>query len=92
MVSNKAIVNEETDPYLIIKKLKADIVALKAEIEFLKGEAVRAQQRHMHTRPARYPLTNLPLCRATKRSLTRPLVSWRRLVESTYTCRTLSSV
>lgn len=75
MVSNKAIVNEETDPYLIIKKLKADIVALKAEIEFLKGEAVRAQQRHMHTRPARSPLTNLPLCRATKRSLTRPLVS-----------------
>lgn len=39
-VKNSAIVNEETDPYLLIKRLKAEVASLKAEIAFLNGEQV----------------------------------------------------
>jgi len=46
-VKNSAIVNEETDPYLLIKRLKAEVASLKAEIAFLKGEQVRSA--HMAT-------------------------------------------
>ena len=42
-VKNSAIVNEETDPYLLIKRLKAEVSSLKAEIAFLKGEQVRGR-------------------------------------------------
>lgn len=36
-ISNSAKVNEETDPALIIKRLKKEVTNLKAEISLLKG-------------------------------------------------------
>jgi len=38
-VSNKAFVNEETDPNVLVRQLKAQMEQKEAEIEFLKGEA-----------------------------------------------------
>lgn len=38
-VKNDAFLNEELDPHIIIKCLKGEIVTLKEEIAFLKGEA-----------------------------------------------------
>ena len=38
MVKNDANVNEEVDPNLVIRRLKAEITQLKEEIAFLKGE------------------------------------------------------
>lgn len=38
LVKNKAYVNEELDPELIIKRLKAEIKRLREEVTFLKGE------------------------------------------------------
>lgn len=44
-VTNDAFVNEEADPRLVIRRLKAEVKALKAEVAFLKGQAVRAPRR-----------------------------------------------
>eukprot|EP00210_Caulerpa_lentillifera_P000893 g864.t1 len=38
MISNKAVVNEELDPLLVIARLKKEIVDLKEEIKFLRGD------------------------------------------------------
>jgi len=38
MISNKVMVNEELDPSLVIKRLKAEIKDLKEEIRMLSGE------------------------------------------------------
>lgn len=37
-MKNSAIVNEETDPILVIRRLKTEVAVLKAEIALLKGE------------------------------------------------------
>jgi kinesin family protein 6/9 len=39
LIKNKATVNEDLDPMLIIKRLKAEILTLREEIAYLKGEA-----------------------------------------------------
>ncbi|RHY32570.1 hypothetical protein DYB32_002426 [Aphanomyces invadans] len=41
-VRNDAHLNEEVDPVIVIRQLKAQIVALQEELTVLKGEAVRA--------------------------------------------------
>jgi kinesin family protein 6/9 len=38
-ITNSAVVNEQADPSLVINRLKAEIVELKAEIRLLKGGA-----------------------------------------------------
>jgi len=38
LVQNDALVNEEIDPSMLIKKLKSEVVALREEVAFLKGE------------------------------------------------------
>jgi kinesin family protein 6/9 len=37
MVSNNVQVNEEVDPVMVVRRLKAEIVELKEEIALLKG-------------------------------------------------------
>lgn len=39
LIKNKAVLNEDKDPYVVIARLKADSLALREEIAFLKGEA-----------------------------------------------------
>lgn len=41
-VQNDAFVNEEVDPSLVIRRLKAEVKALKQELAFLKGQKARA--------------------------------------------------
>lgn len=36
LIKNKALINEEVDPVIIIKKLKAELLKAKDEIAFLK--------------------------------------------------------
>ena len=36
MIKNKATVNEDLDPSVIIKRLKAEILTLREEIDYLK--------------------------------------------------------
>lgn len=38
LVQNDALVNEEVDPAMLIKRLKAEVAALREEVAFLKGE------------------------------------------------------
>jgi kinesin family protein 6/9 len=38
LIKNKATVNEDLDPSMVIKRLKAELLALREEIAFLKGE------------------------------------------------------
>eukprot|EP00968_Pinguiococcus_pyrenoidosus_P021110 scaffold2675_cov236-Pinguiococcus_pyrenoidosus.AAC.9 len=38
LIKNNAQVNEETDPAIVIQRLKAEVKALREEVEFLKGE------------------------------------------------------
>ena len=44
-VKNEAFVNEETDPSLVIRRLKGEVKQLKEEIAFLKGAGVGAALR-----------------------------------------------
>ena len=37
MVANSVQVNEEVDPVMVVRRLKAEIVELKEEISLLKG-------------------------------------------------------
>jgi kinesin family protein 6/9 len=39
LIKNRAIVNEEADPNLVIKRLKGEILGLREEVAYLKGEA-----------------------------------------------------
>jgi len=39
LIKNRATVNEEADPNMVIKRLKGELLALREEIGFLKGEA-----------------------------------------------------
>ncbi|EGB08833.1 hypothetical protein AURANDRAFT_63797 [Aureococcus anophagefferens] len=39
LVKNDAHVNEETDPFVTIRRLKGEVATLRAEVTFLKGEA-----------------------------------------------------
>ena len=39
-MKNNAELNEELDPILVIRRLKGEIVLLKEEINFLKGQTV----------------------------------------------------
>jgi len=39
LIKNKATINEEADPALIIRRLKGEVMALREEIVYLKGEA-----------------------------------------------------
>lgn len=39
LIKNKATVNEGSDPELVIRRLKNEILTLREEIAFLKGEA-----------------------------------------------------
>ena len=39
-VQNSATINEETDPKLLVRQLKARISTLEAEVAFLKGGQV----------------------------------------------------
>lgn len=39
LIKNKATVNEDLDPSLVIRRLKSEILQLREEIAFLKGEA-----------------------------------------------------
>mmetsp|Transcript_27944 Transcript_27944/g.39996 ORF Transcript_27944/g.39996 Transcript_27944/m.39996 type:complete len:596 (+) Transcript_27944:316-2103(+) len=39
LVKNTASVNQELEPLLVIRRLKADIIKLREEIKFLKGES-----------------------------------------------------
>ena len=52
MSAPSAIINEETDPYQVIKRLKTEVAALKSEVAFLKGEAVRTE---LHAAPCMPP-------------------------------------
>ncbi|GBG27530.1 Kinesin-like protein KIF6 [Hondaea fermentalgiana] len=38
LVQNDALVNEEVEPAMLIKRLKAEVAALREEVAFLKGE------------------------------------------------------
>ncbi len=40
LIHNDASLNEEVDPQLVIARLRAEVVALKAEIALLRGGAV----------------------------------------------------
>jgi len=39
LIKNRATVNEDMDPSMVIRRLKSEILALREEIAFLKGEA-----------------------------------------------------
>ncbi len=39
LIKNKASINEEQDPNQVIKRLKGELLGLREEIAFLKGEA-----------------------------------------------------
>ena len=39
LIKNKATINEDLDPSLVIRRLKTEILSLREEISFLKGEA-----------------------------------------------------
>lgn len=39
LIKNRATINEGLDPQQIIKRLKTEILTLREEISFLKGEA-----------------------------------------------------
>ena len=43
LVKNKATINEDLDPSLVIRRLKAEVLSLREEIGFLKVRNVRAQ-------------------------------------------------
>jgi kinesin family protein 6/9 len=43
-VKNKASINEEMDPNLIIKRLKGELLTLREEVAYLKGEAGEGEQ------------------------------------------------
>jgi hypothetical protein len=36
MIKNRALINEELDPSLMVKRLKAELLALREEVAFLK--------------------------------------------------------
>lgn len=68
-VQNSAIVNEQTDPTVLIRQLKARVAALEAEVTFLKGGQVRwgsYERENMHFN------SHWHYCRVRKKKL-RPL-------------------
>lgn len=46
LVRNAAIVNEETDPVLLVRQLRTKLQGMEQEMRYLKGEAVRAGYAH----------------------------------------------
>lgn len=39
LIKNRATINEGMDPELVIKRLKNEVLTLREEVSFLKGEA-----------------------------------------------------
>eukprot|EP01035_Chromulina_nebulosa_P018170 gene18170-23828_t len=43
LIKNKAVINEDVDPSIVIRKLKNEMLSMREEIGFLKGEAGEGQ-------------------------------------------------
>jgi uncharacterized small protein (DUF1192 family) len=44
LISNKATLNEEVDPYLTIARLQREITRLKTELAFARGETASSDE------------------------------------------------